>query len=235
MRFEFRMRRAQRLLLCGALSAAATVATVAHADDVPDTVILSNGGRVRGLVVEEDPVKGVTIKLVDGTMKKLTAKEVKEVQYAPKPAPAPVPAAPVAPPPVVMQPMGMPQGNLILTPNGYVMMAPPQMQTHRANGGLWASGLVFLILGSVGVAAGAVTFGAGEADSCKGDNGTFCVAGGVMLPIFGSFLIAGIPMTIIGGRRVPGPAMESRSKPPPWWTPVAVAPTRNGATARWEF
>jgi hypothetical protein len=92
-----------RRLLPLACLAGVLVATPAFADDIPDTVILANGGRMRGIVMEEDPTAGVTIKLPDGTVKKLPAARVKQVVYggqAPKPAPAPeAPSAPPASPP----------------------------------------------------------------------------------------------------------------------------------------
>jgi hypothetical protein len=72
-----------------------------------DTVLLSNGGRVRGIVIEDDPKTGVSIKLADGSIRRLTRGEVKQVVYASDatstPPAAPVPAAPtpVAVPPAL--------------------------------------------------------------------------------------------------------------------------------------
>jgi hypothetical protein len=37
---------------------------------------------MRGLVMEEDPKRGVTIKLIDETVRKLAPGEVKSVEYA---------------------------------------------------------------------------------------------------------------------------------------------------------
>jgi hypothetical protein len=107
-----------------ALSAASLLwSPVARAADDDDLVMLVNGGRLRGVVIEEDPQKGVRIKLMDGQIRSLKPSEVREVQYhgaaapalaagppaatfAPVPAPAPTPppyqpsaAAPVPYPP----------------------------------------------------------------------------------------------------------------------------------------
>jgi hypothetical protein len=72
-----------------------------------DTVLLTNGGRMRGTIMEEDPQRGVSVRLPDGTVRKLEASEVKEVHYASGPAPTrpqgPAATAPV-PPPVVTPP-----------------------------------------------------------------------------------------------------------------------------------
>ena len=46
-----------------------------------DTVLLTNGGRVRGAVIEEDPQKGTSVKLLDGTIRRIAARDVKQVLY----------------------------------------------------------------------------------------------------------------------------------------------------------
>jgi hypothetical protein len=72
--------------LVAAAPAAPSPATAAPASsppsEGPDTVYLANGGRMRGLVMEEDPKRGVTIKLIDETVRKLAPGEVKSVEYA---------------------------------------------------------------------------------------------------------------------------------------------------------
>lgn len=58
-----------------------TFAQSARAED-PDTVMLASGGLVRGMVVEEDPLKGVSVRLADGTVRKIPPNELKRVIYA---------------------------------------------------------------------------------------------------------------------------------------------------------
>jgi hypothetical protein len=71
--------------------------SVARAAEGEDVVMLSNGGRVRGTVIEQDPRSGVRIKLLDGTIRSLTAAEVREVQYgSPAGVPSPAPTPPAA-------------------------------------------------------------------------------------------------------------------------------------------
>jgi hypothetical protein len=53
----------------------------ALAGDIDDTVYLRNGGRVRGVVLEESPSVGVRIRLPDGTTRSLEAAEVHHVAY----------------------------------------------------------------------------------------------------------------------------------------------------------
>jgi hypothetical protein len=103
-------------LLSLVLAVASTTGAAFAADEPDDTVFLKSGGRVRGAVVEQDPVKGVRIKLADGTIRNIPAADVKEVIFGgagtrpgavPGPAPGPGPAAPVpgvAPPPAPVPP-----------------------------------------------------------------------------------------------------------------------------------
>jgi serine/threonine-protein kinase len=63
--------------------AGAAPATSPPSDDdaVPDTVMLTKGGRLVGAVMEEDPRKGITIRLLDGTVRHLAPGEFKQVLY----------------------------------------------------------------------------------------------------------------------------------------------------------
>ncbi len=72
------------------------VAAEARADD--DLVLLNNGGQIRGLVMSEDPKEGVSVRLANGTVRKIPASDIKSVQYAGEsvaPKPSPSPSAPV--------------------------------------------------------------------------------------------------------------------------------------------
>lgn len=60
---------------------AALVTPRAFAGDVDDTVLLKNGGRVRGTVLEESPQTGVSVRVADGTIRTIPAAEVDHVVY----------------------------------------------------------------------------------------------------------------------------------------------------------
>ncbi len=89
--------------------------------DRDDVVVLAGGGRVRGTVVEEDPRKGVRIRLLDGTMRSVSAAQVVEVRYgatqATATAPAPVAAPPPAPAPAPLVPPPLPSPSPSLAPS----------------------------------------------------------------------------------------------------------------------
>lgn len=53
----------------------------AHASDTGDTIFLRAGGRVRGVVIEESPTKGVQIKLPTGEVRTIQADQVERVAY----------------------------------------------------------------------------------------------------------------------------------------------------------
>lgn len=95
----------KRILAAATVAAGLLIAAPARAGEAEDTVFLVNGGRVRGTVMEEDPAKGVAVKLPDGSVRRIAPADVKRVQYGaeapkPPPLPAPVRAAPVAAPAV---------------------------------------------------------------------------------------------------------------------------------------
>jgi hypothetical protein len=77
-------------------------------------VFFLGGGRVRGTVLEESPANGVTIRLLDGNLRRYSRDEIVRIEYSDgsvsrrrqAPPPAPVPAAPPpavapAPPPAL--------------------------------------------------------------------------------------------------------------------------------------
>jgi len=190
------------------------LATVALADTPPDTVFLANGGRLVGTVVTEDPDHGVTIKLLDGTIRTVKREEVKTVQYGAQSVAATPPSAAT---PTELRPV-------FLAP-----LAPaPEVQV-RNNPGLFVAGLVLTIVGGASTLAGGVTLAAGFAqdDECDSEAEGTCIAGGTMLGLGIASIGAGIPMMIVGGRRVP-----ARSA---WWKPSDVALAPVGGKLTWSF
>jgi hypothetical protein len=152
-------------------AAACAIATllcaIAYAGEADDTVFLTDGGRVRGTVIEESPGIGVRVRLADGRIRQLAAKDVKSVQYAGEaaapPAPVPPPSAPVkietpavapstaappAPPPTVTSaPPALP-------PAAPDRAAAPRDQAPRTSRAL---AFIPLGLGVIGLGVGAVT------------------------------------------------------------------------------
>jgi hypothetical protein len=47
-----------------------------------DTVLLANGGRARGVVIEDDPAAGVTLQLPDGSFRRYSRDEISRVEFA---------------------------------------------------------------------------------------------------------------------------------------------------------
>jgi hypothetical protein len=109
-------------VVAAACLATSSASREARADEVPDTVMLTNGGRVRGTVMEEDPAKGTSIRLLDGNVKRFSPQEVKEVIYGGGPAPA----APVATPSQGAPPLP--------APNSGPVSAPPPASTSSFTG-----------------------------------------------------------------------------------------------------
>ncbi len=62
-----------------------------------DIVLTADGGRVVGTVVEESP-DTVMVLLLDGTFRRLPAREVVRIEYAPRTYTPPPPAEPPVPP-----------------------------------------------------------------------------------------------------------------------------------------
>ena len=87
-----------RRSLCVSIALAlSTIAGLAHAD-ADDIVFLKNGGRMRGVVMLEDPKQGVKIKLGDGSVQQIAPGDVDHIEYG-KPAPPPVAPLPAGPAP----------------------------------------------------------------------------------------------------------------------------------------
>jgi len=65
-----------------------------------DTVVLTNGGVLRGTVVEDVPGTDVVLQMPDGTLRRLPRAEVMRVDYAQPPGPPPESAPPPVPLPI---------------------------------------------------------------------------------------------------------------------------------------
>lgn len=146
-----------------------TLAQAARAED-PDTVMLANGGLVRGTVVEEDPVKGVSVRLADGTVRKVPPNELKRVVYAADAkADAARPASPSAG--AAPAPAGAPSTAGSYAPSAgpdaplYDVRATPHAKRRSSIKGLWIPSLILwstTYAATVAVTAGIV---AGERSS----------------------------------------------------------------------
>lgn len=222
--------------LIAALSAAVLAAsTLASAGDADDTVLLGNGGRIRGTVMEQDPKSGVSIKLVDGTVRKLKASEVKAVEFGkatPRPVEAPAvdaspapPAPPTAPPPPasVLAPASSPSSPTV-QPLYDFRGGTHAPRSRRNSTGLFVTGLVLMPLGVLTIGGGAAFVVSTEGlkhDTDVGPGMAIFLAGG-------SLLLAGALFTVVGGARSrvarPGSGEDARA---PRITPF-VGPTSAG-------
>jgi hypothetical protein len=157
----------------------------AFADDF-DTVLLKNGGRLRGKVMEEDPKSGVSIKLIDGVVKRVRPDEVKSVEYAASVAPPlPAPPSPGPPPPAVpVAAIGAPLPALAVEP------APAARS--GASSGLMVAGLVTLGTGAVAVGVGSVLITTASSDGQQTAGIASAIAGGGTATIGLVLLIVGM-------------------------------------------
>lgn len=188
------------LILAVSLVLVAGIPSVARAGDTDDTVLLKNGGRVRGTVLVEDPDSAVIVKVADGTTRVIKFSDVQGVQYgaqptAPAVAPAPAPVAvPVAPASIAVPkaPTTAP-----------VTEALPPPRRHRRKELLW-TGVIVMGVGAGTALAGVVAAGA----ECWGDYfSRSCDSGGKAPPVLmtAGVLIAaaGAPFFILGLIKVP--------------------------------
>jgi hypothetical protein len=207
------------------------VPAIAHAGDSDDTVILKNGGRVRGTVLVEDPGKGVTIKLADGTTRTVPAADVKNVQYG-APAAAPAPAAPapaaagapvaVAPPPAGMAP---PDSTAAPAPAPVAAApfapppAPAEPQYHRRTG-LLVTGIIAMGSGALAglIGSAMVIAGTNSKYECYGASNNSCgnyddhdlTEPGAAIGVTGAVVLAaGVPFFILGLIKVPNEPKDS--------------------------
>src|SRR5262245_54435307 len=215
-----------------------TSAGMARAADTDDTVLLANGGRLRGVVIADDPDQGVTIKLADGTTRTVQRAQVKSVQYgqpsAGTGAPAGlqlVPAAVVTLAPAAPAPAPGPAAGPAPAAGGE--------RTHRRIGllvtGISLAGLGVLALpvggGMLAAAHHAKTCGL---DPCSDERLEATGAG--MMITGGVFIAAGTPLFIVGMIKVPdeSPKLGLTSVGRPLVT-LAVAPSLGRDTAGVHF
>jgi hypothetical protein len=187
----------------------------ARADEVIDTVLLSNGGRLRGVVMVDDPKEGVSIKLIDGTTRAVKRAEIKEVDYGGVAATAPSTQAsasalpPLAastrtPPPSANQAGVLPA--IDDTPH-------PAAKHSGPNAGM----IVGAILLSVGATAAAV----GGAIVATDNDAT--VPGAVVAVGGGVFVVAGVIALCVGAAtRSSSPSVSLNP------APITVSPGVNG-------
>jgi hypothetical protein len=184
------------------LATIALAALLCGADPGLDTVLLQNGGRVRGTVVVEDPAAGVTIQLPGGEVRQVPAAEVFRVEYADGtvgwPAPQAAPAAPPPPPPAMAPvppspqwPMPPPPGPL--PPSAFMLAFGVGVMTPTGNAAAGYDignvvGTLFLmefeaglrltpsLMASTVLDVGLGSAGSTERQICRGMGGTDCTA-----------------------------------------------------------
>lgn len=107
-----------RQLLSGVALVLALWPAVAFAGG-DDVILLANGGRLRGTIIEADPERGVRILLAEGGVRFLLPTDIAEIRYGGQPAAPPPPGA--APPPAAPPPPGAPPPAMAPPPGA----APP--------------------------------------------------------------------------------------------------------------
>jgi hypothetical protein len=197
-------------LVCAALLASSVlVAAPARADAPPagaplDEVMLTDGGRVRGTIMVEDARSGVSMRLPDGTTAFVPTARIVAVHYA---------AAPSAYPST--------------TPSYTLPPPPPLRRMHRrpgliAGGGvLMGLGLVNALMGGYFIAFNQIQYssdcmladdhatGGYWSSDCGHRDDTLQSLGIGMLVGGGLALAAGIPMLVVGIKKVPDTSSAS--------------------------
>jgi hypothetical protein len=194
------------VLVLGLLTPASRARAGGEATAPPDTVVLKDGSKLRGTVIEEDPKRGVTVLLLDGTTRKVAKPVLDHIDYAPPAAPvvAPVaPAAPVAPPPVVYANTEAPA---------------PAPAAHRSSGALVA-GAILMSVGAIVVVGGSIYYVNSAqtrtasynqqcypGEGCSYDYETYHDSTGVsiatgLIVVGAVVLVAGAITTLVGARR----------------------------------
>lgn len=168
------------------------ISSLALAADL-DVVLLKGGGRVQGTVIEDDPQAGISIRLVDGTMRKISRAKVETVNYAADKTEA-APPAPASPPPapVPVAPQrrraqrhhSEESDDAQSDDDGY--LAPNSHWEKRSLTGLWVSGLVVDL--SIWALRAAITMGicGSYSSGARGCNGLDY--GGAATPVIGAWI-----------------------------------------------
>jgi hypothetical protein len=100
---------------------------------------------------------------------------------------------------------------------------------------MYGGGLALTIIGAIALPSGLVTAIAGAlpVGGCsEGSLATECYAGGVLIGLGVLGLAIGIPMTVIGGQKVPADSVASSR---PWWQPASFDLSPAGSRVEWAF
>lgn len=184
-----------RVALAAILGASIPLYALTAFADGDDVVLLKNGGRARGSVMEDSPDTGVRIKLLDGTIRVIPPAEVQSVSYAttasPQPSSSAPPSSSVLPPPspasAAVPPPPAPTATAENPPPPNAATAAPAIEESKAR---LHSGFYFRF----GVGPGFIASGASKAPG-QPDVGISGIGVGVELA-FGGTVAPGI---VIGG------------------------------------
>jgi hypothetical protein len=221
-----------------AIGAVLALASAAHAGDADDTVLLTNGGRVRGTVLEEDPTTGVRLRMPDGKVRTFKKAQVKSVKYGGEAADAqPAPAAPPTSAPVVSAPPEPARAPDLASyggqPAGFGPSQDQPVPKHRRVG-LLVTGIVAMGAGVILLPIGGAVFAINANKECQGSSGGFgstplttysykCgsdgeAAGGATMGVGGGLLAVGTVFFILG-------VVKVKDKPAAGATAWSVHPT----------
>lgn len=235
------MRLFQALFAAALLCVVCLLPSAAMASDVADTVFLTNGGRLRGIVIEDDPINGVTVKLPDGKTRKVPRGQVKSVAYGGDSVAA--------------------RGTTGSAPSsaaGAATQVDPQnaaaadnLRSDTATSGasgmhrrpvLYGTGAAMMGLGLFAIPVGTFLIATAtrvDASQC-GPDGQSCppsalntgydaqiAAGGGIIGLGGVLLAAGIPLFVIGLRKIPG-SPSAGLRLPGWTITPFIGPTNFG-------
>ncbi|HEX4512640.1 MAG TPA: hypothetical protein VH054_03865 [Polyangiaceae bacterium] len=124
--------------------------------------------------------------------------------------------------------MPAPQTQMQMQPMQPMYMTQPP--TRRSSPGLYAGGLVTMLISAILLPAGTgLIIGGAADDGCEKHDTGVCAGGGVMVGLGLLGLAGGIVMMVVGGQRVPLNAPQQA-----WWLPT-TRPSPHGAALRWTF